>query len=197
MREGVAVEGASLFRPLIGTLCKVCQHGRRLGEHARDRIRTLELKRRHGERRAALRTRPKGDAAKVGLAARLRVETTMTVGWIAEPSGDRQPGLPEPLAVSPDEVRLEVTIIKNRPPIPLSTPYSPLLIARDDMRALQVVFLSERKRACCRSRAWPTRARIASECSSARSLEMSRYSTEGTSMCRSMRSRSGPEMRWR
>ena len=71
------------------------------------------------------------------------------------------------------------------------------LIARDDMRALQVVFLSERKRACCRSRACPTRSRIAAEGSSARSLEMSRYSTDGTSMWRSIRSRSGPEMRWR
>ena len=36
---------------------------------------------------AALRTRPKGDPAKVTLAARLRAETTMTVGWIAERLG--------------------------------------------------------------------------------------------------------------
>ncbi len=33
---------------------------------------------------ADLNTRPKGDAVKVVLAARLRAETTMTVGWIAE-----------------------------------------------------------------------------------------------------------------
>ena len=33
---------------------------------------------------ADLKTRPKGDSVKVALAARLRVETTMTVGWIAE-----------------------------------------------------------------------------------------------------------------
>ena len=33
---------------------------------------------------AELRTRPKGDSLKVALAARLRAETTMTVGWIAE-----------------------------------------------------------------------------------------------------------------
>jgi len=33
---------------------------------------------------AALRTRLKGDPAKVALAARLRAETTMTAGWIAE-----------------------------------------------------------------------------------------------------------------
>ena len=33
---------------------------------------------------ADLTTRPKGDSVKVALAARLRAETTMTVGWIAE-----------------------------------------------------------------------------------------------------------------
>ena len=33
---------------------------------------------------ADLKTRPKGDSVKVDLAARLRSETTMTVGWIAE-----------------------------------------------------------------------------------------------------------------
>jgi REP element-mobilizing transposase RayT len=33
---------------------------------------------------AELKTRPKGDSVKVALAARLRAETTMTVGWIAE-----------------------------------------------------------------------------------------------------------------
>ena len=33
---------------------------------------------------ADLKTRPKGDPVKVDLAARLRVETTMTAGWIAE-----------------------------------------------------------------------------------------------------------------
>jgi hypothetical protein len=33
---------------------------------------------------ADLKTRPKGDSVKVVLAARLRAETTMTVGWIAE-----------------------------------------------------------------------------------------------------------------
>ena len=36
---------------------------------------------------AELKRRPKGDAAKVALAARLRAETTMTVGWIAERLG--------------------------------------------------------------------------------------------------------------
>ena len=33
---------------------------------------------------ANLKTRPKGDSVKVALAARLRAETTMRVGWIAE-----------------------------------------------------------------------------------------------------------------
>ena len=33
---------------------------------------------------ADLKTRPKGDSVKLVLAARLRAETTMTVGWIAE-----------------------------------------------------------------------------------------------------------------
>ena len=33
---------------------------------------------------AELKIRPKGDPVKVALAARLRAETTMTVGWIAE-----------------------------------------------------------------------------------------------------------------
>ncbi len=36
---------------------------------------------------AELRTRPRGDAEKAALAARLRAETTMTVGWIAERLG--------------------------------------------------------------------------------------------------------------
>jgi hypothetical protein len=45
-----------------------------------------ELKRRRWKE-AALRTRPKGGPAKVALVARLRAETTMTVGWIAERLG--------------------------------------------------------------------------------------------------------------
>ena len=48
-----------------------------------EQIIALELKRRRWKE-AALWTRPKGDAAKVSLAARLRAETTLTVGWIAE-----------------------------------------------------------------------------------------------------------------
>jgi REP element-mobilizing transposase RayT len=42
-----------------------------------------ELKRGRWQK-AELKTRPKGDSVKVALAARLRAETTMTVGWIAE-----------------------------------------------------------------------------------------------------------------
>ena len=45
-----------------------------------------ELKRRRWKE-VDLKTRPKGDAAKLALAARLRAETTMTVGWIAERLG--------------------------------------------------------------------------------------------------------------
>lgn len=45
-----------------------------------------ELKRRRWKE-VDLKTRPKGDATKLALAARLRAETTMTVGWIAERLG--------------------------------------------------------------------------------------------------------------
>ena len=39
---------------------------------------------RKARKEADLKTRPKGDPVKVASAARLRAETTMTVGWIAE-----------------------------------------------------------------------------------------------------------------
>ena len=45
-----------------------------------------ELKRRRWQE-ADLKTRPKGHSVKVALAVRLRVETTLTVGWIAERLG--------------------------------------------------------------------------------------------------------------
>ena len=48
-----------------------------------ERIIAEELKRGRWQE-ADLKTRTKGDAVKVALAARLRAETTMTVGWIAE-----------------------------------------------------------------------------------------------------------------
>ena len=45
-----------------------------------------ELKRRRWQE-SDLQTKAKGDAEKVALAARLRAETTLTVGWIAERLG--------------------------------------------------------------------------------------------------------------
>jgi len=59
-----------------------------------------------------LKRRPKGDAAKVALAARLRAETTMTVGWIAERLGMGTRGHLNHL-LSPEKGRREVAIIKN------------------------------------------------------------------------------------
>ena len=49
----------------------------------RKRIIAEELKRWRWQE-ADLKTRPKGDPVKVALAGRLRAETTITVGWIAE-----------------------------------------------------------------------------------------------------------------
>jgi hypothetical protein len=51
-----------------------------------EQIIAAELKRRRWNE-ADLQTRPKGDAAKVGLAARWRAKTTMTVSWIVERLG--------------------------------------------------------------------------------------------------------------
>jgi hypothetical protein len=51
-----------------------------------EQIIAAELKRRRWEE-ADLRTRPKGDAVKVALAARLRAETTRTVARIGERLG--------------------------------------------------------------------------------------------------------------
>ena len=51
-----------------------------------EQIIAAELKRRRWKE-ADLKTRSKGDLLKVMLAARLRAETTMTVGWIAERLG--------------------------------------------------------------------------------------------------------------
>jgi hypothetical protein len=83
-------------------------------EATAEQIIAAELKRRRWKE-AALRTRPKGDPAKVALAARPRAETTMTVGWDRRTPGDGQSGLPESLALSPEEIRPEVANIKNRP----------------------------------------------------------------------------------
>ena len=51
-----------------------------------EEIIAAELKRRRWQE-DELKKRPKGDAAKLALAERLRAETTMTVGWIAERLG--------------------------------------------------------------------------------------------------------------
>jgi len=48
-----------------------------------ERIITEELRRRKWKA-TELPARPKGDAGKLAVAARLRAETSMTVGWIAE-----------------------------------------------------------------------------------------------------------------
>ncbi len=53
------------------------------GEELAELIIAEELKRGRWQE-ADLKTLPKGDSVKVDLAARLRAETTMTVGWIAE-----------------------------------------------------------------------------------------------------------------
>ena len=55
-------------------------------EAVAERIIAEELKRRRWQEKR-LQARPKGDPEKLALAARLRAETTMTVGWIAERLG--------------------------------------------------------------------------------------------------------------
>ena len=55
-------------------------------EAVAEQIISEELQRRRWQE-ADLKTRPKGDAEKVAFAARLRAETTLTVGWIAERLG--------------------------------------------------------------------------------------------------------------
>ena len=71
-----------------------------------------ELKRRRW-RRDDLKKRPKGDAAKVALAARLRAETTMTVGWIAERLGMGTRGHLNHLLYRRRKADAAVVIIKN------------------------------------------------------------------------------------
>ena len=62
---------------------------------------------------ADLKTRPKGDSVKVALAARLRAETTMTVGVDRRTSGDGHARLSEPSLVLPEEAGRGVDNIKN------------------------------------------------------------------------------------
>ncbi len=73
-----------------------------------------ELKRRRWKE-AELRTRPRGDAEKVALAARLRAETTMTVGWIAERLGMGTRGYLNHLLYRQKKSGGKLAIIKNRP----------------------------------------------------------------------------------
>ena len=58
--------------------------GRQRLEQALEERRGSEELKRGRWQEADLKTRPKGDSVKVALAPRLRAETTMTVGWIAE-----------------------------------------------------------------------------------------------------------------
>ena len=62
---------------------------------------------------ADLKTRPKGDSVKVALAARLRAETTMTAGWIAERLAMGTRGYLNHLCISPEKAERRVTNIKN------------------------------------------------------------------------------------
>jgi hypothetical protein len=66
-----------------------------------------------GRGRPTLRTRPKRGAEKEALAARLRAESTMRVGWIAERLGMGALGLSEPPAVSPEKAWWGLAMIKN------------------------------------------------------------------------------------
>ncbi len=107
LEERPGAEEGEEFKPIRRGWCLgeetfrkelLAQMGERLGaEHyGKERAETaeataegiiaVELKRRRWKE-ADLKTRPKGDATKVALAARLRAETTMTVGWIAERLG--------------------------------------------------------------------------------------------------------------
>ena len=58
----------------------------RAAEVEAEKIVAQELRRRRWKE-ADLKAKPKGDPSKVALAVRLREETTMTVGWIAERLG--------------------------------------------------------------------------------------------------------------
>jgi hypothetical protein len=77
----------------------------------RERILAEELKRGRWQG-ADLKTRPKGYPVKVALAARLRAETTMTAGWIAERLAMGTRGYLNHL-VPPEEAGQGVTNIKN------------------------------------------------------------------------------------
>ena len=75
LEERRGAEEGEEFKPI--------RRGWFLGEELAELIIAEELKLGRWQE-ADLKTRPKGDSVKVALAARLRPETTMTVGWIAE-----------------------------------------------------------------------------------------------------------------
>jgi REP element-mobilizing transposase RayT len=82
--------GGDKFREELPTQMSEQMGGEHYGEERAEtaealaeRIIAEELKRGRWQE-ADLKTRPKGDPEKVALAARLRAETTMIVGWIAE-----------------------------------------------------------------------------------------------------------------
>ena len=92
MRRGWCL-GEEAFRKellaLMGERLGAEHYGEERAETAEavaQRIIAEELKRRRWSE-TELKTRPKGHSAKVALAVRLRAETTMTVGWIAERLG--------------------------------------------------------------------------------------------------------------
>lgn len=77
-----------------------------------ERIIAGELKRRKWKA-TELQNRPKGDAEKVPLAARLRAETTMTTAWIAERLGMGSRGYLNHLLYRRRKSRQGVAIIEN------------------------------------------------------------------------------------
>jgi REP element-mobilizing transposase RayT len=82
LEERRGAEEGEEFKPIRRGWCL----GEELAETAEalaELIIAEELKRGRWQE-AELKIRPKGDPVKVALAARLRAETTMTVGWIAE-----------------------------------------------------------------------------------------------------------------
>ena len=117
IRRGWCLGGATFRQELVERMSE------RMGaEHyGAERAQTAEAKaekiiaeepRRGRWREADLRTRPKGDAVKRAVATRLRVETTMTVRWIAERLGMGSRGHLNHLLYRQRKSR-GLTIIKN------------------------------------------------------------------------------------
>ena len=83
-----------------------------------ERIIAEELKRRQWKA-TTLQARPKGDAEKVALAARLRAQTTMTAEWIAERLGMGSRGYLNHLLYRRHKSREELSISRTDPFTPL------------------------------------------------------------------------------